>query len=239
MTTTLILRRELGAYARSPLGAIIVAAALLVEGIWFYATGLSQRLLSFEVLTKYFDGAAFITGVAALALTIRLIAEERQTGTVVLLNTSPVSSRAIVLGKFLSVLVMLGIVTALSAYLPLLVLVNGKVSAGHILVGYAGVLLLGGAVAAIGLFASAVSGSQVVAAILGIAMAAALCLLSLVARAADPPLNGFLRALAPYPPNQTPFLKGVLELGHVAYYVMLAYFFLVAAIMVLDARRWR
>ncbi len=86
--------------------------------------------------------------------------------------------------------------TLLTLYMPLLIFVHGKVSVGHIVVGYAGLLLLGAAVSAITLFASALATSQVVAAILAAIFVGVMLLLWAVARAVDPPLNQFLSGLA-------------------------------------------
>ncbi|HEX7671408.1 MAG TPA: ABC transporter permease, partial [Polyangiaceae bacterium] len=192
----LIARREMGAYARSPLGAVIVAGALLIDGILFYYWGLSQKMLSAEVLSEFFYAASGITMAASLILSMRLIAEERQTHTFTLLNTAPIHDWEIVLGKYLSALGMVAILTLLTLYMPALIFVNGKVSFGHIAVGYLGLLLVGSATIAMGLFASALTKSQVVAAIVGAAILAALILLWILASAVEPPLNEFLSAMA-------------------------------------------
>jgi ABC-2 type transport system permease protein len=139
----------------------------------------------------------------------------------------------------LSAFLVIVLLTALSVYMPLLVLVNGKVSWGHVVVGYSGVLLLGGAVTAIGLFASALARSQVIAAIIGAAMLVVLLTLWLAARAVEPPLNTFLGRLALHHENFRPFMQGVLELRSVVFYLAVTYFFLLAATKTLEARRWR
>ncbi|MFO7177927.1 MAG: ABC transporter permease [Pseudomonadota bacterium] len=235
----LIARRELFAYLRSPLGAAVIAGALLIDGIWFYWQGLTQKLLSVEVLQQFIYGASGTTMAAGLLLSMRLLAEERQTGTLVLLHTSPIRDSQIVLGKYLSALVVLFVATLLTAYMPALIFVNGKVSIGHVLVGYLGLLLLGSAAISIGLFGSALARSQVVAVIVSAAILAAMVLLWAVARSVDPPVNRFLSALALHHENFRPFMLGRLELGCVAYYVMVTNFFLLGATKVLEARRWR
>lgn len=235
----LIARRELFAYLRSPLGAVIIAGALLINGVLFYWEGLTQKLLSVEVLQKFFYNTSGVTMAAGLFLSMRLLAEERQTGTLVLLNTSPVRDSQIVFGKFLSAFGMLALLTLLTAYMPALILVNGKVSFGHILVGYLGLLLLGSAAIGVGLFGSALARSQIVAIILSAAILAVLVLLWAVARSVDPPLNRFLSSLALHHDNFRPFMLGRLELGCVAYYAVVTYFFLLASTKVLEARRWR
>lgn len=235
----LIARRELFAYLRSPLGAVIIAGALLLDGIWFYWQGLTQKLLSAEVLQQFLYGASGTTMAAALFVSMRLFAEERQTGTLVLLNTSPLKDWQIVAGKYLSALGVIVLLTALTAYMPALILVNGKISLGHVLVGYAGLVLIGSAAIAIGLFGSALARSQVVAIIVSAAILACLLLLWAVARSVDPPLNRFLSALALHHDNFRPFMLGRLELGTVVYYLAMTYFFLLASTKILEARRWR
>ncbi|HEY3499079.1 MAG TPA: ABC transporter permease [Polyangiaceae bacterium] len=235
----LIARREIYAYLRSPLGPGIVAAALLIEGLWLQAMGMTRPLYSAEVLQEFFNGASGTTMIAAIVLSMRLLAEERQTGTMTLLNTAPVRDSEIVIGKFFSAFAVLVLIAALSLYMPFLVLVNGKVSWGQVWVGYLGLLLLNAASVAIGLFASALARSQVIAAIIGAATMGLLLLQWLVARAVEPPLNGFLARLALHHDNFRPFMQGVLEFRNVAYYLVITYFFLLAATKVMEARRWR
>jgi ABC-2 type transport system permease protein len=236
----LIARRELGAYLKSPLGYVIAAAVLLIDGIYFYAYALNQGAqLSADVLLRFFDGATGTTMIASIALSMRLLAGERETGTMVLLNTAPLRDTEIVAGKFLSAFAFIAGMTALTAYMPALIFVNGRVSVGHILVGYLGVLLLGAATLAIGIFASSLARTQVVAAIVGAAILGAMILLWLVARVAEAPVSDFLNGLAIHHERQRPFMTGVLKLENVVYYVATTYLFLLAATKMLEARRWK
>ena len=235
----LIARREIHAYFRSPLAAIIAAGVLLVAGLWWYWVGLSQKLLSAEVLEKFFETISGTTMVAGILLSMRLFAEERQTGTMTVLNTAPVKDWEIVIGKYIAAMVIILLITVATVYMPLLIFVNGKVSVSHILVGYFGVTLLGSASLSIGLCASAMTRSQIIAAIVGAVMLVALLLQWMVARVSDPPLSEFLSAIALHHENFRPFMIGLLELGNVVYYVAVTYFFLLAATKILEARRWR
>jgi ABC-2 type transport system permease protein len=235
----LIAQRELSSYLRSWLGPVIVSGALLIEGILFYWIGLSQKLLSAEVLQQFFYNTSGVTMVAALFLSMRLLAEERQTGTLVLLNTSPVTDRDIVLGKFLGAFAVLAITVLLSVYMPAWLFLHGKVAVGHMVVGYVGLLLLGGSVVAIGLFGSTLARSQVVAVIVGGALLAVMILLWLVAKASEPPLNEYISRLALHHENFRPFMQGILEPTRVVYYLVVTYAFLFASTKVLEARRWR
>jgi ABC-2 type transport system permease protein len=235
----LIARRELAAYVRSPLGSIIIAAALLLSGILFYVNALSPKLMSEAALSQFFFDSSGVTTTAALLLSFRLIAEERQTKTFTLLNTAPIKDWEIVLGKYLSALVMVFLLTVLNCYMPALLYFTGKVSLGHIAVGYLGLLLIGSAAASIGLFASCLTRYQVLAAIIGALILAVLFTLWMVAQAASPPISDYLAGAAFHHLNFRGFQNGILELRGVAYYTLLTYLFLFASTKVLSARRWR
>lgn len=236
----LIMGRELRAYFRSPLAAIILAGGLLVGGILFYIYGLSaDKALSADVLFQFFYNFSGVVMAASLLLSMRLVAEERQTGTATLLQTAPIRESQVVAGKFLSAWLMILLLCLLSAYMPALIFVNGKVSLGHILVGYLGVALLGGAAVAIGLFGSSLANSQIIAIIVGVLILAPLLVLWLLARVVDPPFNTFLAGLALHHQNQLSFMQGVLEPQRVVYYLAVIFFFLLASTKALEARRWR
>src|SRR3954464_6224434 len=97
--TSIIFRRELGTSPRSPIGWIVAVLALLVEGILFEAWGLQKTMLSADVLRQFFYTMSGVTMITSIILSIRLVAEERQSSSIVLLNTSPVSDFAIIAGK--------------------------------------------------------------------------------------------------------------------------------------------
>src|SRR5688572_1328238 len=106
----IIWRRELSAYMRSPFSWVIAALFLLFNGLLFqgFALGSSTgATLSAFVLERYFFFAGGVAIGGGLLLSFRLISEERQTHSIVLLNTSPVRDSEIVLGKFFAALTFL------------------------------------------------------------------------------------------------------------------------------------
>ena len=135
----LVARRELGAYLNSLWGYLVAAIMLVIDGLLFnaFALGKTARYSS-DVLEDFFYFSFGTTVITAVLLTMRLLAEERQTGTIVLVDSSPLSDWQIVGGKFLSALVFLGGVTFISLYMPALIFVNGKVSVAHIASGNSG-----------------------------------------------------------------------------------------------------
>ncbi len=236
----LIARRELAAYLTTPMGYVIVGAVLLADGLlfnWFVLGG--EARASTEVLESFFRIASGTTMIAAIPLSMRLLAEDRQTGAMVLLETSPVREWEVVVGKYLSAVVFLGGATLLSVYMPLLVMVNGRVSGGHIAAGYIGLLLLGAGALAIGLFGSSLARSQVVAAITSALLLLLMVLMWMGSRVASPPLDRVFESLALHNKHFLPFEQGILGLSHLVYYGSVIFFFLLAATKVLEARRWR
>jgi len=236
----LVLKRELAAYFRSYMGYVILAVILLIDGILFnvYAVGGSPKF-SAEVLRLFFYFSSGTTMIAGIFLTMRLLAEEKQMGTMVLYTTSPVRDYQVVLGKFLSAFVFLCVLTLLTLYMPLLVLVNGKVSAGQIAGGYAGLLALGSASLAIGMFGSSLSRSQIVSAIVGSAILVAMLLFWLLANVTEPPFSGIFSYLALHNKHYLPFTKGTVNTQDLVFYLSVTYFFLLLSTRMVEARRWR
>ena len=235
----LIARRELMAMVGTMTGWVILAAVLAVDGMLFNAYALEGVRRSADVLTRFFYFSSGTTMVAAIFLSMRLLAEERQAGTLPLLYASPVEDVEIVLGKFLAGLTFLCGLTLLTAYMPLLILVHGKVSFGHLVAGYLGLFLLASACVALGTFASALARTQIVAAILGGALLVALLVAWQLSRVAEPPFAGLFAALALHNQHFVPFESGVIHLRDVAYYLLVTWVFLFAASRVVEARRWR
>ena len=239
-TTLLIARRELSAYFRTMSGYVIAAAVLIVDGLLFNAFALGGAdKLSAEVLSLFFYFSSGTTIIASVFISMRLLAEERQTGTLVLLTSSPVHDWEIVLGKFLSAMVFLTLIVASTIYMPLLVLVNGKVSFGQLAAGYLGVLLFGSTGVAIGTFGSAIARNQVLAVIFSSCIALAMTVAWMLGKVTEHPLNDVFVALALYGRHFPPFQAGSIHVRDVIYYVAVSYVALFASIRVMEARRWR
>ncbi|MEW6440362.1 MAG: ABC transporter permease subunit [bacterium] len=239
-TIRIVLARELGAYFRSYTGYVILAVVLLVDGLLFnvFALGGTPKY-SAEVLRDFFYFSSGTTMIASIFLTMRLLAEERQMGTMVLYYGSPVRDSQMIVGKFLSALFFLGLLTLLTLYMPLLVFVNGKVSAGHVVSGYLGLLCLGAASLAIGLFGSSLARSQILAAVISAAILVSMLLLWLLASVTAPPLSAIFGHLALHNKHFLPFMKGTVNTSDILYYLSVTWFFLMLSTKVVEARRWR
>jgi len=235
----LIARRELGAYLSSPTGWVILASILLADGLLFNGFAMAAEKKSFDVLQGFFYFSSGTTMVAAILISMRLFAEERQQGTLVLLETAPIPEYVVVVGKFLGGWGFLLLLLLLSGYMPALILVNGKVSLGHIFAGYTGLVFLGAACIAIGALASSIAPNQIVAAVISGATIVALLLAWKIAKNIDGSLGAVVGFLDIFDQHYRSFSRGTVKLASLGYYGALTYAALLLTTAVLSARRWR
>jgi ABC-2 type transport system permease protein len=235
----LILSRELGSYVRTPSAYFIAAAVLLVDGLLFNAFAVGERRLSSEVLQIFFYFAGIVTMGGGVLFSMRLLAEDRWTGTDVLLFTSPIREGEVVLGKYLAALVFLVVLTVASLYVPALIFVNGKVSFGHIAAGYLGMILLGATTLAIGTFASSLTENPFFAVILSFVFVVLLELCWPIGQIADPPLQELLSYASLHTKHFHAPQRGLIQLSDIVFYLSLIYLSLLAATKVLQNRRFR
>lgn len=235
----LIASRELAAYLKSPLGYIVAAAALFIDGLLFNTFALSAEAQSAEVLRAFFYFSSGLVMTASVLLSMRSFAEERQSGTLVLLFTAPVREWQVVLGKFLAAFGMLVFLVLLSLYLPALIFVNGRVSLGHVFAGYLGLLALGACTTAMGVFASAMTRSQVLAAVLSAGIIVTFLLCWKLADITSAPISDAIGYLALFDKHFYPtFTKGLVNAKDLFFFAALSFLFLTGTSKVLAARRW-
>ena len=235
----LIARRELVGYLASMTGWLILAIVLLADGLLFNGFALGGEKKSFDVLQAFFYFSSGTTMVASIFIAMRLFAEERQQGTMVLLETAPIGEHSIVAGKFLGAWAFLLLMLAASGYLPALILVNGTVTPGHIGAGYLGLALLGAACIAIGALSSALAKNQILAAVMSGTIIVGLLLAWMLAKKIDGPLGDVIGFLDVFDQHYRSFSRGTIKLASVAYYLALTWGALLVCTAVLTARRWR
>ena len=236
----LLAQRELKTYLNTAWGWTVMAGVLLVVGLLFNVCGLSERpRYSAEVLEDFFFYTSGTIIIAGLLLTMRLIAEERQTGTLVVLESAPISAAQVVAGKFLGAWGFLMCIVASTVYMPALIFINGKVSVAQMGVGYLGLALAGSAAISIGTFASAISRNQLLAAVLGGAMALLIVICWLLSGLTEAPLADILAYMAMWDKHFQPFMRGRLNTENVVYFGSLSFIFLLGATRALQARRWQ
>ena len=143
-----ITRKELYSYLVSPVAYAVAAAFLLINGLVFYYFISSP--LAEASLQPILSSTVFILLLLTPILTMRLIAEERSTGTIELLMTFPVTDLQVVLGKFLATLITYALMLVPTLTYVVVIAVFGEPEVGILISAYLGLLLLGGAYIAVG-----------------------------------------------------------------------------------------
>ncbi|MEM6962361.1 MAG: ABC transporter permease [Myxococcota bacterium] len=158
--TLTIAKRELLGYFNGPVAYIVICIVLLLLGYFFWQSFFLMGRASvrdlFQLLTMFLI-------LAAPALSMGLLAEERRTGTLELLITMPVKDWEVVLGKYLGVMGLYSTLLLLTLPYPISVSTLGTLDWGPVLGGYLGIFLHGGALLALGLMASSFTNNQLIA----------------------------------------------------------------------------
>lgn len=238
----IIARRELGSIFVQPIAYVFIAAMTLITGlifgqqIAFLATGQGGTPNVADPLSTF----AFLGVFAIPAVTMRLVSEERQSGTMELLMTMPVTDGQVILGKFLAALLMWIVTVALTLVFPFVLLRFGNPDVGPIITTYLLMILWGGALISIGVFTSTVFTNQINAFMLAFAFILIFYLLGFLSNLPSLPVNiGTIMRELSLVTHQESFFSGVLTAKDVMYYVLITGVFLFAAARFFESRRWR
>ena len=239
----LVAKRELSAYFIQPLGYIFAVIALFFGGVFFMLgiQGGGPQGGAPADLGQVFGVFNFLAIFFLPALTMRLISEERQTNTIEVLMTLPIRDGEVVFGKFLAGIIYYISVVAVTVIFVAILSRYGNPDYPVILTGYLGVILFGALLIATGVFASALSDSQITAWIIGFAIALLLFIIDFPVSFL-PILPAWasttLTELSSQAHYQTLF-RGLIEAKDIVYFVGLIAIFLFAATRVMESRRWR
>lgn len=233
----IIFAREYKSYLSTPMAYVVTAIFLAVSGASF-STYLASTSYTDTSITGFLQAAQYLTLLFAAVLTMRLIAEERKLGTWELLLTVPVRDVDIILGKFLGGLAVLVSMFALTAYYPVLLAILGDPDLGPILTSYLGLLLLGAASIAVGIFASSLTSNQLVSAVVAGGILFGLWFLGSLADFAPGPV-GELLAYVSLSAHFPDFMRGVVDTRAIVYYVSVTAIFLFMAIRSTETDRWQ
>ena len=236
MNTFHIAWKETKAYFGTPAAYIVGAMFLGLTGVFFVADVTSA--FAEASVRGIVDWASFFIIFLAPLLTMRLLAEEQKLGTLELLLTSPVRDWEVVLGKYLASLLALTAILSVTLYYALLLYAFGDPDTLPVVSGYLGLLLYGAAALAIGMLGSSLSGNQIVAAVVGIAI---LLMLSFVNQIADIVTGIAAEVFDGMSMNEhiLDFSRGVIDTSSVVFFLSLTAVFLFLTIRSLETRRWR
>jgi len=238
---TVIFRRELGSYFATPVAYVFMVIFLVLAGSFtFYLGGFYER--GQADLAPFFSFHPWLYLFLVPALSMRLWAEERKSGSIELLLTLPVTLMEAVLGKFLAAWAFTGI--ALSLTFPVWITVNylGDPDNGAILAAYLGSLLMAGAFLAIGSCISAATRNQVIAFIVTVVVCFAFLLsgfplvLDLFSSWAPQLLVDAVASFS-FLTHFSSISKGVIDLRDLVFFAAVIGFWLYATSIVLDFKK--
>ena len=249
-----IAKREIRAYFTSPIAYVVISVFLVLTGFffssaisWFSAQSIQlaqnpqyyqQININQMVFSPLFHNMVLILILLVPLLTMRLLAEEKKNGTDELLYTSPLTIGQIVLGKYLAALFMLAVMLGLTALLSLFAFAFGNPELAPWLTGYLGLFLLGAAALAVGLFFSALTENQIVAAILTFLTLLLLLVLNWLSQIGSGSWQGVVGYLS-FSQHFEDMARGTLAVKDAVYFLSLSAYGLFLAHSVLQSRRWR
>lgn len=228
-----LIKKEIRVLCASPIPPITAGLFLFLTGIAFtaYLTEASPLQLPEASIRGMIYFMSLVLLFISPFLTMRSLAEERKTGTIELLKTSPLSDLQIVLAKYAALLILLVALLALTIEYPLFLVWTGDPDPLPMALAYGGLFLLGASFLAIGLFMSALTRSQMLAAILTFATTLTLWFLAEVGGKIGPKVSVIAHIHS--------FSLGVLDLSDLAYYFLMIFLFLFLTVRVLEAERWK
>ena len=253
MNVFTICRKELSTYFRSPIAYGVMFFFALVAGLFFYlATGtfVQQSLQSALmgraqpmdvnewVIRNLLSNISVIGLFMCPMITMRLSAEEKRSGTIELLVTSPLHDYEIILGKWLAALILYACMLGLSLLNVLTLYLYGKPAWKPMLIGYLGLLLQGGCMLALGTFISSCTRNQIVAVVASFAVFLMLWVINWFSQLNPTPIMravGYLSILD----HLDSFSKGVLDSKDAFYFLSMIFLGLFLTGRSMESIRWR
>jgi ABC-2 type transport system permease protein len=247
--------KELKGYFTSPIAYLLMALFGLIFGFFFYSAtaffvmqgmradmmggGQTQPMSVNEYVIAPLLGNASVVGLFLIPLiSMRLFAEEKRSGTIELLLTSPVRDWEIIIGKWLGAMTMYLCILAISAINVALLFAWGQPDWRPILTGYLGLILQGGTVLGIGTFISTLTRNQIISGAATFAICLLLWVLSWVSSYNEAPWAQAV-AYASILTHFEPFSKGIIDSKDLVFYISAIFLALFLTSRSIESLRWR
>ena len=228
-------RKEWRIALDTPLGYVIAIAFLMLSG-FFFSNNLF--LIGQADMRGWFATLALLWMFFIPAMAMRMLADEKRSGTFELLATMPVTTLGIVLGKYMALCLQALVLLALTLLYPITLSWLGNLDTGQVLASYLAASLLACAYASVCLYASALTRYEVVAYILGFVCLLLLFLLFKAMPVFAPWVQDWLVLLSPLSHYQS-MLRGLIRLSDVLFFMGITALFLSLTWFELERRRWR
>ncbi|MBN2424806.1 MAG: ABC transporter permease subunit [Calditrichaceae bacterium] len=256
--TLAIFNKEFKSFFYSPIAYLILAFFTVLTGLFFYLnlSGFVEASMmemmraqqyrmaprpmnvNLMLIRPYFWNIALIALFTLPAITMRLYSEEKRLGTVELLYTVPITPTQIISGKFLAGLALFIVMLIPTMIFHAFLFLYGEPEFMPILSGYIGLILLGSAFIAVGLFISTTTENQIIAAIGGLAVSLILWLIGWGASYVGPTLAPVLEYVSIIT-HYEDFSQGIIDTGHLIYYILFTFTGLYFALKMIESVKWR
>jgi len=248
-----IANKELRGYFASPIAYIVIGLFALTYGYFFYALLLffdrqSLQMLGMgagasanvneQLISPAFQNTMVVFLFVLPMVTMRTYSEEKRSGTIELLLTSPVTDLEIILGKFFGALGLYVAMLLVTMLYVAILFVYGNPEWRPLVAAYLGLLLMGGAFLSLGLLISSMTNNQIVAGIITFIVFLMLWIVGWFADTAGPTMGAITRYLS-ITEHFDDFSKGIIDTKHVIYYLSLITFGLFLTAKSVDSERWR
>jgi len=253
-----IFEREIKSYFVSPIAYVVIALFLAVSAIFFYLilSSFVQRCFEVDMYAQQWRQMSppmnlhewvtrpFFGNVATIALmilpliTMKLYAEEKKTGTIELIQTSPITNIQTLIGKYAAAVVLYILMLVLTFFYMLFLFAFGNPEIGQIFSGYLGMFLIGGSYLAIGLLFSTFTDNQIVAAVTTIAVILIFWVIGWLSNFVDLGLGNMLNQLSLIE-HLDDFEKGVIDTKNIVFYLSFIFMSLFFSYISIESARWR
>jgi len=250
---TAIAGKELRSYFSSPVAWVLMALFAALFGYFFYvylkmfvqeslggAMGQGPQVVNVNdrMIRPLLGNASVLILFLLPMVTMRTYSEEKRSGTIELLLTSPLKDTEIIGGKYLAAMGMYGGLLAVTMLYLSILFIWGNPAFLPVLSGYFGLLLMGGGFVAIGLFISSLTNNQMVAGVASFVVFLLLWIINWAADGAAPWISSLLHYLS-ITEHFDDFAKGVIDTKHIVFYLSFIAFGLFLATKSVDSDRWR
>jgi ABC-2 type transport system permease protein len=247
-----IAHKELKSYFSTPIAYVVIGFFALLFGYFFYAMVVifNQQSLQFggaeggavdinqQLIRPLFLNASVILLFVLPLITMRTYSEEKRSGTIELLLTSPVSDVEIILGKFLGAMALYAAMLAITVIHIGLLFSYGNPEWKVVVTGYLGLLLMGGCFISVGLLISSLTKNQIISGMVTFAVFLLLWVINWIASFTGPTTQSVLNYLS-ITDHFDDFTRGILDTKHLIYYFSVMSFGLFLTARSVDTERWK
>lgn len=244
--------KELRGYFASPIAYVVMGFFALLFGMFFYAYldafmrqsmqmagfGGGSMNVNMHLVRPLFGNASVVLLFVIPMITMRTYSEEKRSGTIELLLTSPLTDAEIIIGKFLGALGLYAAMLAVTVFYIAILFWFGNPDWRPIAAGYLGLLLMGGSFIAVGLLISNLTKNQIVAGTATFGVFLLLWIVSWVGEGFGPRVQAVLSYVS-ITEHFDDFAKGVIDTKHLVYYLSFITFGLFLTAKSVDSERWR